>query len=50
VIWILLFLIWITMLIVQPERTAIGTIVLVALILVGKLAWSWYGERDGGGL
>jgi hypothetical protein len=48
VVWIVLGMIWMVMLIVDPPRTAIITIVGALVVLAVRLLWAWY-ERDEGG-
>lgn len=47
-VWIVLGMIWMVMLIVDPPRTAIITIVGALVVLAVRLLWAWY-ERDEGG-
>jgi hypothetical protein len=49
VLWIVLGMIWITMLIVDPPRTAIITIAVALVLLAGRQLWAWYERRDEGG-
>ena len=48
-VWIVLGMIWIVMLILDPPRTAILTLIGGLVFIVARQLWVWLDERKEGG-